>query len=69
MCVHKGAVILTFFQILRYNHPSLTPQGPKDLEIGKKKFQLHPWPAEIFGKNRKMRFLGLVSKFNFRSPV
>jgi hypothetical protein len=26
------------FHILRYNHPSLTPKGPKDLEIGKKKF-------------------------------
>jgi hypothetical protein len=23
--VHLGAVILTFFHILRYNHPSLTP--------------------------------------------
>ncbi len=23
--VHQGAVILTFFHILRYNHPSLTP--------------------------------------------
>jgi hypothetical protein len=58
-----------FFHILRYSHPSLTPWGPKDLEIGKKNFQLHPWPAEIFDKNRKMRFFGLVSKFNFRSPV
>ncbi len=24
-CSHRGAVILTFFHILRYNHPSLTP--------------------------------------------
>jgi hypothetical protein len=24
--------------------------------MSKKKFQLHPWPAEIFGKNRKMTF-------------
>ncbi len=31
--------------------------------------KLHPWPAEIFGKNRKMGFFCLVSKFNFRSPV
>ncbi len=38
-------------------------------KLAKKFFQLHPWPAEIFGKNRKMRFLGLVSMFNFRSPV
>jgi hypothetical protein len=30
------------------------------LEIGKKNFQFHPWPAEIFGKNQKMRFFGLV---------
>ena len=34
----QGAVILTFFHILRYNHPSLAPSGPKDLEIGKKLF-------------------------------
>jgi hypothetical protein len=32
--------------------------------LAKKIFQLHPWSAEIFGKNRKMRFFGLVSKFN-----
>ncbi len=44
------------------------PKGPRIWKLAKKKFQLHPWPAEIFGKNRKMRFLGLVSKFNFRSP-
>ena len=25
--------------------------------------------CEIFGKNRKMRFFGLVSKFNFMGPV
>jgi hypothetical protein len=55
------------FHISKYNNPSLTPQGSKDLEIGKKNFQLHPWPAEIFSKNRKMRFFGMVSKFNFRS--
>ncbi len=45
------------------------PKGPRIWKLAKKNFQLHPWPAEIFGKNRKMRFLGLVSKFNFRSPV
>ena len=28
--------------------------------MAKKKFQFHPWPAEIFGKNRKMRFLGKI---------
>jgi hypothetical protein len=27
-----------FFHILRYNNPSLTPEGPKDLEIGKQFF-------------------------------
>jgi hypothetical protein len=47
----------------------LTPLGPKDLEIGKKKFQLHTWPAEIVGKNQKMCFFGLVLKFNFGNPV
>ena len=45
------------------------PKGPRVWKLAKKNFQLHPWPAEIFGKNRKMRFFGLVSKFNFRSPV
>ncbi len=59
-----GCSDFDFFHILRYNHPSLTPLGPKDLEIGKKILQLHPWPAEIFGKNRKKPFFGLVSKFN-----
>jgi hypothetical protein len=45
------------------------PKGPRIWKLAKKNFQLHPWPAEIFGKKRKMRFFGLVSKFNFRSPV
>ena len=45
------------------------PKGPRIWKLAKKIFQLHPWPAEIFGKNRKMRFFGTISKFNFRSPV
>ncbi len=45
------------------------PKGPRIWKLAKKNFKLHPWPAEIFGKNRKMRFIGLVSKFDFRSPV
>ena len=45
------------------------PKGPRVWKLAKKIFQLHPWPAEIFGKNRKMRFFGTISKFNFRSPV
>ncbi len=45
------------------------PKGPRIWKLAKKNFQLHPWSAEIFGKKRKMRFLGLVSKFNLRSPV
>ncbi len=45
------------------------PKGPRVWKLAKKKFQLHPWPAEIFGKNRKMRFFGTISKFNFSSPV
>ncbi len=45
------------------------PKGPRIWKLAKKNFQLHPWPAEIFGKNRKLRFFGLVSKLNFRSPV
>ncbi len=63
-----GCSDFDFFHILRYNHPYLTPSGPKDLKIGNKKFQLRPWHAEILGKNRKMRFFGLVSKFNFLEP-
>jgi hypothetical protein len=31
--------------------------------LAKKNLQLHAWPAEIFGKNRKMRFFGMISKF------
>ncbi len=33
-----GCSDFDFFHNLRYNHPSLTPWGSKDLEIGKKKF-------------------------------
>jgi hypothetical protein len=43
------------------------PKGPRIWKLAI--FQLHPWPAEIFCKNWKMRFFGLVSKLNFRSPV
>jgi hypothetical protein len=45
------------------------PKGPRVWKLANKNFQLHPWPAEIFGKNRKMRFFGMISKFNFRSPA
>jgi hypothetical protein len=47
-----GCSDFDFFHILRYNHPSLTSYGSKDLEIGKKNLLFHAWPAEIFG----MRF-------------
>jgi hypothetical protein len=59
-------LFFTFWGIT--NHP-WHPKGPRIWKWAKKNFQLHPWPAEIFGKNRKMRFFGLVSKFDFRSPV
>ncbi len=36
------------------------PKGPRIWKLAKKNVQLYPWPAEIFGKNRKMRFFGLV---------
>jgi hypothetical protein len=45
------------------------PKGPRIWKLAKKNFQLHAWPAEIFGKNRKMRLFGMISKFNVRSPV
>jgi hypothetical protein len=45
------------------------PKGPRIWKLAKKIFKLHAWPAEIFGKNRKMRFFGMISKFNVRSPV
>ncbi len=32
-------------------------------------FQFQPWLAKIFDKNQKMRFSGMISKFNFWSPV
>ncbi len=59
-------LFFTFWGIT--THP-LHPKGPRIWKLAKKNFQLYPWPAEIFGKIRKMRFLGLVSKFNFRGPV
>jgi len=40
------------------------PKGPRIWKLANKNFQLHPWPAEIFGKNRKMRFFSMISKFN-----
>ncbi len=45
------------------------PKGPRIWKLAQKNFQLHARPAEIFGKNRKMLFFGMISKFNFRSPV
>ncbi len=60
--------LFSHFEVHITTHP-WHPKGSRIWKLAKKKFQLHPWPAEIFGKNRKMRFLGLVSKFNFRSPV
>jgi hypothetical protein len=45
----------------------LTPKGPKDFEMAKKNFQLQPWHAKFFGKNRKKIFF-IISKFNFRNP-
>jgi hypothetical protein len=64
-----GCSYFYFFHILRYNHPSLHPKGPRIWKLAKKIFQLHAWPEEIFGKNRKMRLFGMISKFNFRSSA
>ncbi len=66
---HKGLVILPFFTFWGITTHPWHPKGPRIWKLAKNNFQLHPWPAEIFGKNRKLRFFGLVSKFNFRSPV
>jgi hypothetical protein len=63
-----GSSDFGFFHILRCNNPSLTPQGPKDLEIGKKNIQLHPWLAKIFGKPESA-FFCIISNLNFRNPV
>ncbi len=41
------------------------PKGPRVWKLAKTNFHLDPWPAEIFGKNRKMRFFGMISKFLF----
>jgi hypothetical protein len=51
--------------ITRLFHAGLNTQGFGNWQ---KNFQLHPWPGEIFGKNRKMCFFGLNSKFNFGAP-
>ncbi len=45
------------------------PKGPWICKLAKKNFQLNVWLAQIFGKNRKRRFFGMISKFNVRSPV
>ncbi len=65
----QGAVILTFFTFWGITTHPWHPKGPRIRKLAKNFFQLHAWPAEIFGKNRKMRFFGMISKFNFRSPV
>jgi hypothetical protein len=36
--------------------------------LAKKNVELHPWPAEIFGKNQKMRFFGMISKLILGAP-
>jgi hypothetical protein len=46
--------LFTFWGIT--THP-WHPKGPRIWKVAKKIFKLHPWPAESFGKNRKMRFL------------
>jgi hypothetical protein len=33
------------------------------MEIGKKKFQLHPWLAKHFGKKPEDAFFGIISIF------
>ncbi len=58
-----------FFTIWGITTHPRHPKGPRIWKLAKKNFQLHPWPAEIFGKNRKMCFFGMISKFNFWSPV
>ncbi len=65
----KGAVILTFFTFWGITTHLWHPKGPRIWKLAKKIFQLHAWPAEIFGKNWKMRFFGMISQFNFRSRV
>ncbi len=49
-------MILAFFTFRGITTHPWHPKGPRIWKLAKKKFQLHPWPAEIFGKNRKMRF-------------
>jgi hypothetical protein len=39
-----------------------------DLEIGTQKLPLYPWLAKFVGKNRKMRFFSIISKFYFMNP-
>ncbi len=62
-------MILTFFTFWGITTQPWHPKAPRIWKLAKKKFQLLPWPAEIFGTNRKMRFFGMISKFNFRSPI
>jgi len=64
----RRAVILAFFLFWGITtHPGHT-EDPRIWKLAKK-IQLHPWLAEIFGKNRKMCFLIIISNFNLRSPV
>jgi hypothetical protein len=63
-----GCSDLTFFHILKYNNPSLTPYGSKDLVIGKKISPLSmAWGN--FCQEPENAFFGMISKFNFRNPV
>ena len=58
-----------------FSHFEVKPPIPDTLRVQgfgncqKKISTSGAWPAEIFGKNRKMRFFVVISKFNFRSPV
>ncbi len=47
----RSELFFTFWGIT--THP-WHPKGPRIWKLAKKICQLHPWPAEIFGKNRKM---------------
>jgi hypothetical protein len=53
-----GSSDFDFFHILRYNHPSLTPLGPKDLEIGNKKFSTSSMACGNFWQKPENAFFG-----------
>jgi hypothetical protein len=67
--ISKTGLLKLKFEIKPKSHKCTLGCSDFGFANWQKNFQLHPWLAKYFGKNRKMRFFGIISNFNFRSPV